>query len=246
MHDVEVQGQEDEERRQRVGPPGDVRHRLGVQRVHHVYDGSQQGCQLLSGDPIEDQKEKDRADREAIVGALSDALNRGDKTLIGNKGYRRYVCTSGRCFSIDQKKIKEEARFDGKWVLRTNMDLTARECALKYKQLWAVEDVFRSMKSLLRTRPIYHKCDETIRGHVFCSFLALVMRKELTDRIEQKGWRLEWNDIIHDLNNVVEMEIDLGGKHYIIRSETKGTEGKVAQACGVKMPPVLRVAEPLQ
>ena len=54
------------------------------------------------------------------------------------------------------------------------MDLPSREVALKYKQLWMVEDVFRSMKSLLDTRPIFHKCDETIRGHVFCSFLALL------------------------------------------------------------------------
>jgi len=30
--------------------------------------------------------------------------------------------------------------------------------------------VFRSMKSLLDTRPIFHKCDETIRGHVFVPF----------------------------------------------------------------------------
>jgi transposase len=38
------------------------------------------------------------------------------------------------------------------------------------------------MKSLLDTRPIFHKCDETIRGHVFCSFLALLLRKELEDQ----------------------------------------------------------------
>jgi transposase len=57
--------------------------------------------------------------------------------------------------------------------------LAAGEVAVKYKQLWMVEDILRSMKSLLETRPIYHKCDETIRGHVFCSFLALILRKEL-------------------------------------------------------------------
>ena len=61
------------------------------------------------------------------------------------------------------------------------------EVALKYKQLWMVEDVFRSMKSLLDTRPIFHKCDETIRGHVFCSFLALLLRKELQDRLAKDG-----------------------------------------------------------
>ena len=76
-------------------------------------------------------------------------------------------------------------------MLTTNTDLPAREVALKYKQLWMVEDVFRSMKSLLDTRPVFHKCDETIRGHVFCSFLALLLRKQLQDRLARKKWKLE-------------------------------------------------------
>ena len=102
------------------------------------------------------------------------------------------------------------------------------------------EEMFRSMKSLLATRPIYHKCDETIRGHVFCSFLALLLRKELQHRLEEKGWRLQWADIIHDLDNLLEMEISVDGKGYIIRSETKGTAGKAAEACGAALPPTLR------
>lgn len=194
----------------------------------------------------EDQAEKDRRDREAIVAALRDALGQGDKSLIGNKGFRRYVRASGERFSIDEEKIGSEARFDGKWVLRTNMALSARETALKYKELWMVEDMFRSMKSLLETRPIYHKRDETIRGHVFCSFLALALRKELQDRLERKGWRLEWRDVIDDLGELVEMEISVKGKGYIVRSETKGVAGKAAQAAGVALPPVLRALEPAQ
>ena len=143
----------------------------------------------------EDQATKDRHDREAIVAALGDALKQGDKSLIGNSGFRRFVRTVGERFTIDTEKIKEEERYDGTWVLIDNLGLSARETALRYKQLWTVEDVFRSMKSVLVTRPIYHKTDETIRGHVFCSFLALVLRKELQDRLERRGWRLEWADI---------------------------------------------------
>jgi hypothetical protein len=79
-----------------------------------------------------------------------------------------------------------------KWVLRTNMNLSAEQVALKYKELWQVEQVFRDMKSVLDTRPIYHKRDETIRGHVFCSFLALVLRKELDRRVELAGHEFEW------------------------------------------------------
>jgi len=188
----------------------------------------------------EDQATKDRHDREAVVAALREALGHGDKSLVGNKGYRKYLRAGGQQFAVDEDKIKEEARYDGKWVLTTNTDLPAREVALKYKQLWMVEDVFRSMKSLLDTRPIFHKCDETIRGHVFCSFLALLLRKELEDRLARKEWKLEWGDVLRDLDNLVEMEVAISGKGYVFRGQTSGVAGKVFQACGVALPPVLR------
>jgi transposase len=188
----------------------------------------------------EDQAAKDRHDREAIVAALREALGQGDKSLVGNQGYRKYLASRGQAFAVDEEKVRAEARYDGKWVLTTNTDLPAREVALRYKQLWMVEAVFRSMKSLLETRPIYHKCDETIRGHVFCSFLGLVLRKELEERLARKGWKLEWAEMIRDLDNLLEMEVSISGKGYVFRSEAKGTTGKVFQACGVALPPALR------
>ena len=187
----------------------------------------------------EDEATKDRHDREAIVAALRQALRQGDKSLIGNRGYRRFVKTAGERFAIDEQKIRDEARFDGKWVLTTNTELSARELALKYKQLWTVEAIFRTMKSELATRPIFHKVDDTIRGHVFCTFLALVLRKELEQRLERRGWTLEWADVIRDLDRLQEIEIRLDGKGYVLRTETKGTTGKVFQACGVALPPTL-------
>lgn len=188
----------------------------------------------------EDQATKDRHDREAIVAALAGALKQGDKSLIGNKGFRRYVAESGKHFTVDTAKVQAEARYDGLWVLATNTELPAREVSLKYKQLWMVEDAFRSMKSLLSTRPIWHKCDETIVGHVFCSFLALLLRKRLQDRLAEKGWTLEWADVIRDVEELVETEISVGGKGYVIRSEARGVAGKVARAAGVALPPTLR------
>ena len=188
----------------------------------------------------QDQATKDRHDREAIVAALNDALKHGDKKLIGNRGFRRYVKTQGQRFAIDQDKIEAEARYDGKWVLTTNTELTARQLALKYKQLWQVEAIFRTMKTQLATRPIFHKCNDTIRGHVFCSFLALLLRHELHTRLEQRGWKLEWADVIRDLDRLQEVEVQLQGKGYVLRTEAKGTLGKVFQACGVALPLTLR------
>src|SRR5918997_543986 len=191
----------------------------------------------------EDEARKDAADREAIVAALREQLRRGDKSLVGNKGYRRYLSGSNSPgFRIDEAKIAEEARYDGKWVLRTNTELDSAEVALQYKQLWMVEHWFRSCKTLLQTRPISHRCDETIRGHVFCSFLALVLRQELQARLEERGHELEWADVIGDLDRLQMVEVEQEGKRFLLRSEVQGTYGKVFQAVGVAVPPTVQQA----
>ena len=193
----------------------------------------------------EDEARKDAADREAIVASLQEKLRSGEKSLVGNKGYRRYLSSTGADhFQIDEAKIKEEARYDGKWVLRTNADLDAAEVALQYKRLWMVEAWFRSSKSLLQTRPIYHKCDETIRGHVFCSFLALVLRQELEVRLAKDGHTFEWADVIQDLDRLQMVEVEQDGKRFLLRSEVQGTCGTVFRAAGVAVPPTVQQAKP--
>jgi hypothetical protein len=83
--------------------------------------------------------------------------------LVGNKGYRRYVSAEDPGILIDARKVKEDAQFDGTWVLQTNTDLPASEVALKYKQLLMAEMLFRLMNSVLKTRPIYNKIVTTAR-----------------------------------------------------------------------------------
>jgi len=195
----------------------------------------------------DDEARKDAADRDAIVAALREQLRRGDKSLVGNKGYRRYLAGGGPDhFQVDEAKIAEDARYDGKWVLRTNTELDSANVALQYKQLWTVEHWFRSCKSLLQTRPIYHKRDETIRGHVFCSFLALVLRQELQARLEQRGHKLEWADVIADLDRLQMVEVEQDGKRFLLRSEAQGTCGKVFQAVGVALPPTVQHVPPVR
>ena len=72
---------------------------------------------------------------EVIVASLKDKLKRGNKSLVGNKGYRKYLKTEGGGFGIDEEKVKREDRYDGKWVLITNTDLSARQVALQYKKV---------------------------------------------------------------------------------------------------------------
>jgi transposase len=189
----------------------------------------------------EEEVEHDRAARAAIVAGLREQLRQGDKSLVGNKGYRRFLKSSGGGhFEVDEAKIEEEARYDGTWVLRTNTDLPAADVAVQFKRLWLVEQWFRSCKSLLETRPIFHHCDETIRGHVFCSFLALVLRYELQARLRAKKHTFEWADVLRDLQRVQQVEVEHEGQRFLLRSDLTGTAGRVFQAAGVAVPPVVQ------
>ena len=183
---------------------------------------------------------KDAADRAAIVANLRRALKAGDKALIGNAGYRRFLKAPRQGFAIDEKRVAEDARFDGIFVLRTNTALDPLQAMLRYRELQGVEQLFRSAKSLLATRPIFHRCDATIRGHVFCSFLALVLKKELADR----GFQPEWDDVRRDLDRLQEVEVAQDGKRFVLRTPTTGCAGKLFQTLGVALPPNIRDAAP--
>ena len=196
-----------------------------------------------------EQMKKDATARAAILTALERQLKKGDKSLVGNKGYRRFLATRGDDhFAIDCAKAEEDAKFDGVFVLRTNADLTPLEAMLCYKRLWMVERAFRRSESLFATRPIFHKLDETIRGHVSCSFLALVLKKELEDRIANVGRRGaasdnaesgSWPDVLADLDSLTETEVEQDGKRFLLRSVPRPAASLALRAAGVALPPTV-------
>jgi len=199
----------------------------------------------------EAEAKKDREDRQAIIQALDAQLRKGDKALIGNAAYRRYLRRVGTddgdtqpAFEIDAGKLADEARFDGIFVLRIPEEakITPLQAVLRYRDLLQVEDLFRTAKSLMQTRPIYHSSDAAIRGHVFCSFLALVLRKELQARCDKAGITLEWADILRDLDRLQEVTIERDGQKITLRTPTQGTIGPLFKAAGIALPKNVRDA----
>ena len=112
---------------------------------------------------------------------------------------------------------------------------------------------------MLESRPIFHQEDETIRGHVFCSFLALLLHHELKERLKPAlslsngkqanhfEWAcpesIEWDAIRRDLESLAEVEVREGEQWYLLRTALQGVTGKVLQSVGVAVPPPVR---PLQ
>lgn len=150
-----------------------------------------------------EEAKKDKATRERTLMKIEKSLAKlGDQT---GKEHKKSVCallshrTMGRylrqlksgAIKIDKGKIKQETHLDGKYILSTSDDtLTPEDVALGYKQLMEVERAFRTLKTTLDLRPIYHRKDERIESHVFLCFLALLLV-----RIAEKKTGLSWDRI---------------------------------------------------
>jgi transposase len=193
----------------------------------------------------EEEAKKDAAARAELVASLERKLAQGDKALVANKGFRRFLQTpEGGGFVIDRAKLEAEARFDGLFVLRTNTKIAALQVVLRYRNLLAVEDAFKTAKALLATRPIFHKTDAGIRGHIFCTFLALVLRKELIDRLAVCRSRLEWQRIVDDLADLSEIEVEQDGRRARLRTAPGPTIDPICRAIGLTLPPVFQHMPP--
>ncbi len=135
------------------------------------------------------------------------------------RGFRRFLTTpDGRHVALDKAQIADDAKFDGIFVLRTNTRLSPLQAMLRYRDLMTVERLFSSAKARLETWPIRHRTDAAIRGHVFCSFLTLVLAKALEDRLAEHGLKIEWADLLADLDRPQEIALDLSLRRLVKRA----------------------------
>jgi hypothetical protein len=102
------------------------------------------------------EAQKDAAGGASISSVLRRQLAKGDKALIGNTGYRRYLKTiRGGHFAIDQAKVEDDERFNGIFVLRTNTDLNPLEAMLRYKHYGRSSKPSGLPSIFWATRPIF-------------------------------------------------------------------------------------------
>jgi transposase len=190
---------------------------------------------IVCYNPVE--AEHDRKAREEIVKKLEKQLKEnGLKQLVGNSGYRRYLVLKESKAGINYKALEEEARYDGKYVLRTNTVLDTDEAALAYKDLWRVERAFRNLKSTLDLRPIYHWKDRRVRGHVMVCFLALVLESALQRSLKLAKSQVEFMYLIRDLKQLKVVELTLEGERYLCRTELPGCSYEAFRAIGTRPP----------
>lgn len=195
---------------------------------------------------------RDRLERGKIIEHTRQQLaTKGPKAFIMPRGVRRYVELKGGDLQLKEKVIQEDARYDGKWVLRTNTELPAEEVALAYKSLWQIERTFRELKSGLEVNPVFLRTEDHVRGHIIVCFLALVLEATLTRRLKRNlasgvspdqipEFEFSYRGILKDLDKVRAEEIKANKKSWLVRSELAGQAMLAFQAVGVRPPPLVQ------
>ena len=153
-----------------------------------------------------EEAEHSRKTREEILKQLKNKLAKksGTKELVSNQGYRKWINMSGSA-TIDYEKVKDEEKYDGIYVLKTDTDLPAAEIALAYKKLWKIERGFRDLKSELGLRPVYHWTMYRICGHVAVCFLALHAECVLDYLIHKTFPEMTCTGIQHEKHSITEL-----------------------------------------
>jgi hypothetical protein len=123
-----------------------------------------------------------------------------------------------------------------KWV-KCNPALTPDRVAQAYKQLWRVEAAFRTLKSSLDVRPIYHWTERRVRGHVMVCFLALVLDWLLQRKLRDAGFTTPTTQVWRDLERVQAVRIDLQDQALLARTELAGSAHEACRALGMAPPP---------
>lgn len=119
--------------------------------------------------------------------------------LLLHASMKRYVkeLKSGK-LRMDKGKVREEEKLDGKYLLSTSdMSLSAEDIALGYKQLMEVERAFRTLKTTISLRPMYHSKDDRIRSHVLLCWMALLLV-----RIAETETGISWQKIRREMQRV--------------------------------------------
>jgi hypothetical protein len=241
----------------RAGRYREVKHNLEVKEVR-----VEERRYVVCFNP--ERAEKDRQDRQAILDKLAAKLAAGGvKRLITNRGYRRFLKVTRGAAQIDAARVREDERYDGKYVLRTTTDLPAPEVAAAYKQLTWIERLWRELKDVMEVRPIYHwQKKDNVKGHIFASFLALYLSATLRRRLDELRRKehpeetspsrsveparlpLPWEKLLQDLAQVRAVTVRLDDQRYLMRTELKGHASEAFRAVGLRPPPLAQLVTP--
>ena len=198
--------------------------------------------QEAARDQASRQKILDRvtAEIERINELSADKRPEAKKRLLAHKTFARYVKEqkNGR-LKIDRAKIREDAKLDGKHLISSsNEKLSAEELAQGYKQLLNVERSFRTMKTTLDLRPVYHSKDERIHSHVLLCWLALLLIRVIENMTNRT-----WSKVRFEMNQLHLGEFLAENKRVFRYTELTNEQRSILKKLNIKPPKQIKHIE---
>ncbi len=159
------------------------------------------------------------------------------KEWIIKNGYRKYIDITKGKIELNEKRLRAEYQFDGKWVLLTNSKLESKQVALYYKDLWQIEASFRNLKDDLETSPIYHFTQRRIIAHIFVSFLSLLLKIAFNKKLGQIDKDASFQEVFEATGQIKAVKLTEGKKEIIFRTEFPQKAHLAFKAAGIAPPP---------
>ena len=193
---------------------------------------------------IQDEKGKKEALKEQLVltwsekRAAKDAMdrkrliNKAEKLLANpstinqqlKQGGRKYLKadSSGKSsYYLDAEMIKQHEVYDGYYGIQcSDRDLPAEQIINAYHKLWVIEDAFRTMKSSLEARPVFHWNPERIKGHFVSCYLAFTLERLLEAELKKSDVIASPDRIRNALKEATVVSVDIGGEQFYLKTKT--------------------------
>lgn len=184
------------------------------------------------------EAEFERKKREFFRKVLEKKIEKSTtKEWIIKNGYRKYIDITKGEIELNEKRLRAENQFDGKWVLLTNSKLDSKQVALSYKDLWQIEAGFRDLKDDLETSPIYHFTERRIIAHIFVSFLSLLLKITFTRKLKQIDNNASYQEVFDAAREIKAVKLIEGRKEIIFRTEFPDKASLAFKAAGIAPPP---------
>jgi transposase len=169
---------------------------------------------------------KDRYEREEKIKKAKQYLE--DPSKVERKAASHYLKKKNKSeYEIDEEKIKKSERYDGFISISTNAeDMSETDILDAYKQLYKIEHTFRTFKSYLETRPMFHWTEKRIEGHLCLCYISFTLLNYLQQQLQKRLAPMSENKIRNTLSQLQLSLINLDGKEYYLRSNT-GEGGKM-------------------
>lgn len=185
-------------------------------------------------------QEYERQKRAEVVEWLREQLEKNPKRLLSQKGYRKYLVIEGVKMELDLAAIQREERLDGIFGFWCSREGVSKEQAYQvYQELWQIEEAFRSMKSHLKIRPVYHYKPQRVKAHILICYLAFCVMRVLERRLQEAGIGMSLQRALSELEKVSCVEIETPKGLVKVRTRIEGTTYELFRALHIKIPPVL-------